>query len=143
MARSLKQTKREAKRLVRWCTVQGVLDEERVRRAVKKIRDLHHRGYLPLLVQFQRLLELEMAEHTAEVEIPFVPSQDFRTRAEKSLRKAYGPKTITTFVQRPELIGGMRIQIGCDVYDGSVMSKLAFLERSLGIVPSPKQTKAA
>lgn len=143
MARSLKQTKRDAKRLVQWCIVQGELDEERVRRAVEKIRDAHRRGYLDLLVQFQRLIEFKLAEHTADVETPFVPSQAFRRRTETSLRKTYGPKTITKFAQRPELIGGIRIRIGCDVYDGSVLSKLTLLQRNLGIVASPSRSKAA
>lgn len=143
MARSPKQTRREAKRLLHWCMVQGELDEDRVRRAVKKIRDSHRRGYLDLLVQFQRFIEFKLAAHTADVETPFVPSQAFRKVTETSLRKTYGPKTIAKFAQRPELIGGIRIRIGCDVYDGSVLSKLTFLERNLGIVASPRRSKAA
>jgi F-type H+-transporting ATPase subunit delta len=35
----------------------------------------------------------------------------------------------TAFTQRPELIGGMRIQVGCDVYDGSVRAGLEALEK--------------
>jgi F-type H+-transporting ATPase subunit delta len=37
---------------------------------------------------------------------------------------------IVAFTQRPELIGGMRVQVGCDVYDGSVRAGLAALEKS-------------
>ena len=39
----------------------------------------------------------------------------------------------TLFVQNPALIGGMRIHIGSDVYDGSVRSGFAALEKSFGI----------
>ena len=36
-----------------------------------------------------------------------------------------------SFVLNPALIGGMRIQVGSDVYDGSVQAGLAALEKSL------------
>jgi len=143
MARSVNQTRREAKRLLQWCIVRDELDEERVRRAVKKIRDSRHRGYFALLLQFQRLIRFEVAKYTAKVETPSLLSQDLRMRTEKSLRKTYGSRTVATFAQRPELIGGMRIRIGCDVYDGSVMSRLAFLQKRLGVKASPRDVKAA
>ena len=37
----------------------------------------------------------------------------------------------SSFVDNPALIGGMRIRIGSDVYDGSVRSRLAALEARL------------
>jgi F-type H+-transporting ATPase subunit delta len=37
----------------------------------------------------------------------------------------------TAFAENPELIGGMRIQIGSDVYDGSVRARLKALEAGL------------
>jgi F-type H+-transporting ATPase subunit delta len=37
---------------------------------------------------------------------------------------------MTTFAQRPSLIGGLRIQIGSDVYDGSVLARLTALKSS-------------
>ena len=49
---------------------------------------------------------------------------------EAGLTRRYGPGLSTAFVQRPALIGGMRIQVGSDVYDGSVRAGLAALEQS-------------
>jgi F-type H+-transporting ATPase subunit delta len=37
----------------------------------------------------------------------------------------------TSFEHKPELIGGMRIKVGSDVYDGSVKARLAALEAGL------------
>jgi F-type H+-transporting ATPase subunit delta len=42
----------------------------------------------------------------------------------------YGPAIQTEFSLNPALIGGMRIKVGSDVYDGSVQSQLATLEKS-------------
>jgi F-type H+-transporting ATPase subunit delta len=63
---------------------------------------------------------------------------DLQARVRESLESAYGAGVTTAFVHNPALIGGMRIQIGSDVYDGSVRSKLAALERSLGIEALPR-----
>jgi len=37
----------------------------------------------------------------------------------------------TTFETNPDLIGGMRIRVGSDVYDGSVRARLAAIESRL------------
>ena len=42
----------------------------------------------------------------------------------------YGPELNTSFADNPALIGGMRISVGSDVYDGSVKAGLAALENS-------------
>jgi F-type H+-transporting ATPase subunit delta len=42
----------------------------------------------------------------------------------------YGPRLVTTFAESPALIGGMRIRVGSDVYDGSVKAGLTALEKS-------------
>ena len=44
--------------------------------------------------------------------------------------RLYGSELATSFIDRPSLIGGMRIQVGSDVYDGTVQSELAALEKS-------------
>ena len=42
----------------------------------------------------------------------------------------YGSKINTSFAHRPTLIGGMRIKVGSDVYDGSLKGALAALEKN-------------
>jgi F-type H+-transporting ATPase subunit delta len=60
--------------------------------------------------------------------MPLPPDVQAATQAR--LRRMYGPGLTTLFSDRPALIGGMRIQVGSDVYDGSVLAGLAALERS-------------
>jgi len=38
---------------------------------------------------------------------------------------------IFTFAQNPGLIGGLRVQVGSDVFDGSIRARLADLAASL------------
>jgi F-type H+-transporting ATPase subunit delta len=58
---------------------------------------------------------------------------DLRAVVLDRLAKAYGPAIITLFMQNPDLIGGIRIKVGSDIYDGSVRSTLITLSRKLGI----------
>jgi F-type H+-transporting ATPase subunit delta len=55
---------------------------------------------------------------------------DLQAGIEAGLKRRYGPGLTAVFAQRPALIGGMRIQVGSDVYDGSVRAGLAALEQS-------------
>jgi F-type H+-transporting ATPase subunit delta len=128
--RTTKQTRREATRLFRLCLVNGLLDEGRVRQVVDQVIEGKRRGYVALLSFFHRLVKLESARHTAEVESAVPLPADLQANVQASLQSVYGPELSILFSQRPELIGGMRIQVGSDVYDSSVRARLAALERS-------------
>jgi len=127
--KSTKQLEREAKQLFRVCLVGGLLDEARVREAVQKVLDAKRRGSLTLLSRFQHLVKLERARHTAEVESATSLPADLRANVLSNLDRMYGPGLSTSFALNPSLIGGMRIQVGSDVYDGSVRAELASLQK--------------
>lgn len=128
-----KQTRRDAKRLFRLCLVNGRVDEDRVRQVVQRVLQSQRRGYLALLGYFQRLLRLDHAQHTAEIESAVPLPANLRAKVQAGLEGVYGPGISALFVHNPALIGGMRIHVGSDVYDGSVRSGLAALEKSFGI----------
>jgi F-type H+-transporting ATPase subunit delta len=123
------QMRREAKQLYRLCLVNGTLDEGRVRQVVRRVIQSRRRGYLALLARFQRLVKLDFARHTANVESAMPLPADVRASVEAGLKNAYGPGVSAVFVQNPTLIGGIRIKLDSDVYDGSVRAGLASLER--------------
>ena len=125
-----KRTIREVRQLFRLCMVGGVLDENRARQVVQHIIAAKPRGYLGTLSYFRRLVELDQARRTAKVESALALPQELQTRVQTGLARGYGPGLSTTFAQNPALIGGMRIRVGSDVYDGSVQGRLAALEQS-------------
>jgi F-type H+-transporting ATPase subunit delta len=45
-----------------------------------------------------------------------------------ALTGTYGGALKTSFAVNPTLIGGMRVKVGSDVFDGSVRARLAALE---------------
>jgi F-type H+-transporting ATPase subunit delta len=125
-----RQTKREAKRLFRLCLVNGLVDEGLTRQVVQRVIKAKRRGDLALLSHFRRLLKLECARHTAEVESALPVPGDLRASIQAALALTYGPGISASFVHNPGLIGGMRIKVGSDVYDGSVRARLAGLEKN-------------
>lgn len=128
--KSTKQLEREAKQLLRLCLIGGLLDEARVREAVQKVLDAKRRGGLTLLSHFEHLVKLERARHTAEVESATSLPADLRASVLSNLDRIYGPGLSTSFALNPSLIGGMRIQVGSDLYDGTVRAELASLQKS-------------
>lgn len=133
MSITVSQTKRGAKLLYRWCLIDGRLDEFRARQAVKHVSESKRRGYLGVIGEFRRLVKLDRGRHTAMVESAVRLQSDLQVHLRKTLAKAYGEDLITEFAKSPELIGGIRIRVASDLYDGSVKSKLLTLARSFGI----------
>ena len=128
--KATKQARREAKQLFRLCLVNGLIEEGRARQVVQQLVGARPRGYLATLSYFRRLVELDCARHTAKVESALKLPADFQASVQTGLARAYGPGLSTSFAENPELIGGMRIRVGSDVYDGSVQARLAALELS-------------
>jgi F-type H+-transporting ATPase subunit delta len=131
--RTAKQTKREAKHLFRFCLVNDLLDEGRTRRIVQRIIERKGRSYLALLSEFRHLVRLDREARTAEVETAAPLPPDLRATIKSRLEHAYGLGINVRFAQKPALIGGMRIKVGSDVFDGSVQSELAALGKIFGI----------
>ncbi len=128
--KTIRQVRRDAKRLYRLCVVNGLLDEGRAQQVVRSIIESRRRGSLALLSRFLYLVKLDRARHRAEVESAAPLPSDLEAAIHADLTRVYGPGLVATFAQNPALIGGMRIKVGSDVYDGSVRTRLAGLERS-------------
>jgi len=132
--KSPRQVKREARHLYAFCLTDGRVDEGRARMVVEKVLRSRRRGYFAVLKEFHRLLQLEHERHTAEIESAIPLPSDLQAHVQARIEGVYGHGIAAQFVHEPALIGGMRIKVGSDVYDGSVRSELNALERSLGIV---------
>jgi len=125
-----KLTRREARELFRATTVNGTLDENRVRAAVREVVAKKPRGYVAILSHFERLVRLEVARRTARVESATALAPQMQSQVQAELTRRYGPGLNFVFTQNPALLGGMRVQVGGDVFDGSVESRLRALQES-------------
>ena len=125
-----KQARRDGKTLFNTCKVNGVLDENRVRQAVSQTIAQKPRGYVGALSHFQRLVRLELERRTARVESAAAMPDALQQSLKSHLIKRYGTGLNVEFGVNKDLIGGVRIQAGSDVYDGSIKARLAELEAS-------------
>jgi len=125
-----KQARREAKELFRSCVVGGLLEENRVRQAIQQVLQTRPRGYIAILTHFFRLVKLDIERRTARVESATPIGPDLQTQIQTSLARSYGKGLDISFAQNPQLIGGLRIKVGSDVYDGTVQGRLAELQES-------------
>ena len=119
-----KQARRDAKRLFRACQVNGVLDEQRVRQAVAQVIARKPRRDLAVLSHFQRLVRLELDRHSAQIENAVETPAVLRESLQANLTRRYGAGLSFSFRVKPALIGGLRVKVGADVFDGSVRARL-------------------
>jgi F-type H+-transporting ATPase subunit delta len=129
--RANKKVKRTARGLFRLCLVDGVFNEERTRQIARALARSRHRGSLRVLSDFQRLVRLERDRHTAVVESATPLAENLRRGIQNGLARTYGETLEMSFGENPELIGGIRIRVGSDVYDGSIRAKLTALASRL------------
>jgi F-type H+-transporting ATPase subunit delta len=121
---------REARQLFRCCRVGGLLDEARVREALSLLSEHQPRGYLQILERLHRLVKLDIEQRATRVESATPLSVDMQNTVAGEIKAKYGPGVNISFLQNPALIGGLRIQVGSDLYDGSVKTRLEKLEES-------------
>ena len=125
-----KKEQREARELFRSCLVNGAVDENRVRQAVDLLLEHKPRGFVQILSRLHRLVKLDLAKRMVRVEnaVDSTPAQVAAIRA--SLEHHDGAGLEINYVTNPALIGGLRIQVGSDLYDGSVKNCLEKLLES-------------
>ncbi|HPC61168.1 MAG TPA: F0F1 ATP synthase subunit delta [Verrucomicrobiota bacterium] len=125
-----KQARREAKALFRGCLRDGALDEGRVKASVQWLLERKPRGYLAIAAHFQRLVKLELERRTARVESATPLAPELQAGIQTQLTRLYGAGLNINFVHNPALIGGLRVKVASDVYDGSIQGRLNQLAAS-------------
>ena len=118
---------RIARTLYRLCLVNDVLDSTRARRVSRRLTASRRRGSLAILAAFRRFVHLDHDRHTAVVESATPLGEPVRGEILADLARVYGPLR-TSFIENPTLLGGVRIRVASDIYDGSLQGRLAALE---------------
>lgn len=131
MTRS-KEAKRNARQLLRATFVEGRLDGERAKAIVKGVQKVKPRGYIHILEAYLKLLRLELEKRHAIVESATPLDANLESQVRGDLARSYGDDLTFEFRVDPALLGGMRIQVGSDVWDGSVKARLAQLADAIG-----------
>ena len=89
------------------------------------------RNYIDVLKNYRRLLRLELEKRRARIETASKLDSTTSSELVANLKKKYGSDLTAEFIVNPELLGGMRVRVGSDVWDGTVRNRLEQLERQL------------
>jgi F-type H+-transporting ATPase subunit delta len=119
-----------ARRLFGLCQVNGQLDDNKLRDLVSKLIAAKPRDFQAILASIQRLTRLEQARRTVIVESAIALTDAERQKVVAGLTKDYGSKLTIEYKIKPELLGGLRIKVGDDVFDGSVQGRIDRLSKA-------------
>ena len=119
-----------ARRAFRMCVEGDRAVDDKLRRVFKKVAESKPRGWQAILHELKRLIRLETERRQVLVESANPLDETSQSRVKSSLSRQYGDDLTFEFKVTPELLGGMRVRVGNDVWDGSVKSRLDRLSNS-------------
>ncbi len=126
-----KETRRFAREFLRASFTDGQLDKGRVSAVVQSLITKKPRNYIKVLEDYKRLLRIEVEKRHAHIESASDLDGDTKSKIVSGLKKKYGNDLTTEITVNPELLGGVRVRVGSDVWDGSVRNRLQRLQQQL------------
>ncbi|MGH8020404.1 MAG: F0F1 ATP synthase subunit delta [Opitutaceae bacterium] len=107
---------------------EGKISEERVTAVLAWVEKHRPPQATAVLRAYKRLVETEIARNRAVIEFAGdVPPSAFEEIA-AAMSMRYGREIEAVPVPRPELIAGLRVRVGCDIFENSILSQLGALK---------------
>jgi F-type H+-transporting ATPase subunit delta len=126
-----KEIRQLSKGLLRASFTDGQLDQGKIGSLVQSLIAKKPRHVLAVLENYKRLLRLELEKRHARIESANELTPEVAARIVSNLKRKYGDDLTTEFVVNPALLGGMRVRVGSDVWDGTVRNRLERLATQL------------
>ena len=126
-----KEIRRRSREMLRASFTDGQLDPSRIVSLVDSLIARKPRNSVAILQNYRRLLRLELEKRRARIETASPVDPQTSSKLIANLKKKYGNDLTTEFVVNPQLLGGMRIRVGSDVWDGTVRNRLERLQQQL------------
>lgn len=126
-----KEAKRQAREMFRVSVIDGRLDSAAAAKVTDLVIAAKPRHYLQALKEFARLVRLESNKRHATIQsaMPLDPAET-QSIADR-VRTNFGSDLTTEFQVNPALLGGLRVQVGSDVWDGSIRNRLDLITQQL------------
>ena len=126
-----KEIRQISREMLRFSFTDKDLDRGKIGRIVESLVAKKPRNYIDILQHYKRLLRLEIQKRHAKIESATQLAPQAAAKIVERLKKKYGGDLTTELVVDPALLGGVRIRVGSDVWDGTVRSRLQRLEQEL------------
>ncbi|MGJ8676500.1 MAG: F0F1 ATP synthase subunit delta [Akkermansiaceae bacterium] len=125
-----KDAARTARRIFRLCSPDGLLNEDHLKQCFEKIIADRPRDFRQILEELYRLVRVDVESRNASIVSATELDTAQRLRTEKNLTEQYGSGLNFKYSTDATLLGGVKIRVGDDVWDGSVLAKLEALTNS-------------
>jgi F-type H+-transporting ATPase subunit delta len=126
-----KEIRQLSRKMLQASFTDGQLDPGRIASVVDSVIKEKPRNYISVLKNYKRLLRLEVEKRRGTIETASEVDPAIRSEIVANLKRKYGDDLGTDFHVDPQLLGGMRIRVGSDVWDGSVRNRLERLQHEL------------
>jgi len=119
-----KDARRSARRIFKACFENSRLEENRVRKAFEAISKQKPRGYIGILSELVRLVQHETKKHSLHVESATHLDGSQLEGIQSKIQTRFPQPLKLSHTMNPALIGGLRVKIGSNVWDGSIAARL-------------------
>ncbi len=126
-----KEVRQLSRQMLHASFTDGQLDSGRISSLVDSLIARKPRNYIAVLKNYRRLLRLELDKRRARIETASDVESTISSELIANLKRKYGGDLMTEFVVNPQLLGGLRIRVGSDVWDGTVRNRLERLQQEL------------
>ena len=126
-----KEIRRLSREMLRASFTDGQLDRGKIASLVQSLITKRPRHFLEILQNYKRLLRLEIEKRHARIESATQLAPQAAANIVERLKKKYGGDLTTEFVVDPTLLGGVRVRVGSDVWDGTLRNRLERLQQQL------------
>ena len=126
-----REARRTAREMFRLSLVDGRLDTARVKDISDRLVSEKPRSFLEILKEYTRLVRLELANRHAVIESAVALPDEQASRILADIKTRFGNDVTAEFRVQPNLLAGIRIKVGSDVWDGTVCNRLNTLSQQL------------
>ena len=126
-----KEIRQLSRQLMRASFTDGQLDRGKIGSLVDSLISKKPRHYIAVLENYKRFLRLELEKRHAKIESASELTPEASAKIVSNLKRKYGDDLTTELVVDPKLLGGMRVRVGSDVWDGTVKNRLERLANQL------------
>jgi F-type H+-transporting ATPase subunit delta len=126
-----KESRKGARALYVASLTNGRLDVAKIRNVVTQVIERHPVGYGQILHEYHRLVRMEVERRTAVVESAAPLCITEEKKIEAVVKSRLGDDVRAEFIFDTDLIGGLRIRIGSQVYESTIRERLTRLRWEL------------
>ena len=126
-----KEARRFARELFTLSLSNGRLDAGKSKSLTDQLVAEKPRSYGQILREYARLVRLELERRHATIDSATALDGGEADKLRQDIVSRFGDDVTIEFRTNPELLGGLRIQVGSDVWDGTVSNRLHLLQQQL------------